>query len=205
MTVQVEIVIPTIYETDLIVGCVEGVYETTGQRPVVVEGGTFAENCNRGADGSSADLFVFLNDDCELLTGWLAPLVEAFNDPTVGIAGSRLVYLDGRLQHAGVSFRQRNGLLEAFNITTDGPSRIVEAVTGACMAVRAECWNQLGGFDTGFVNGYEDVDLCLRARGNGWRVRYVAESVVIHHESQSGPARWTHVRQNIARLQELWA
>ncbi len=201
-----EIIIPTIHaRPDLLNGCVEGVIETTGQKPVVVSGGSFADNCNAGGSGSAADVFVFLNDDCELLANWLPPLLAAFENPKVGIAGSKLVYPDGRLQHAGVSFRHRNGLLEAFNITDcDAPTRTVEAITGACMAVRRDCWAELGGFDAGYVNGYEDVDLCLRAREAGWQIRYVRESVVVHLESQSGQARWTHVRHNIARLQERW-
>jgi GT2 family glycosyltransferase len=205
--VTVSIIIPTIHANpEMLAGCVEGVLETTGQKPVVVSGGSFAGNCNTGAQGSAAEVFVFLNDDCELLSGWLPPLLAAFDDKNVGIAGSKLVYPDGRLQHAGVSFRHRNGKLEAFNITDcDPPSRVVEAVTGACMAVRRECWEQIGGFDPEYVNGYEDVDLCLRAQTEGWQIRYVAESVVVHLESQSGHARWTHVRENIALLQERWA
>lgn len=201
-----EVVIPTIHANpDLLAGCVEGVIETTGQKPVVVAGGSFAGNCNTGASGSAAEFLVFLNDDCLLLAGWLEPLLAAFEDPRVGVAGCKLVYPNGQLQHAGVWFDQPNGVLTAHNLLTDAPTRTVEAVTGACMAVRRECWTELRGFDAGFVNGYEDVDLCLRARKAGWQIRYVAESVVVHFESQSGQARWTHVHQNIARLQELWA
>ncbi len=199
-----EIIIPTIRANpDLLAGCVEGTFETTGQMPVVVEGGTFAENCNLGADGTDADVVVFLNDDTIPLIGWLEPLIEAFDDPTVGIAGSKLVYPDGSLQHAGVGFRHVGGLLEAFNITdVDPPSRYVEAVTGACLAIRSDLFADLDGFDAGFVNGYEDVDLCLRAREGGWHCWYARESVVVHLESRSGPARWTHVRENVMRLQE---
>jgi GT2 family glycosyltransferase len=200
--VTFEVIIPTIRaRPDLLAACIEGVRETTGQKPVVVEGGTFAENCNQGAEGTDAEIVVFLNDDCELLAGWLSPLIEAFDNPNTVIAGPKLVYPDGRIQHAGVGFRDRDGLLEAYNILDDLPSRYVEAVTGACMAVRTSTFRELGGFDTGYVNGYEDVDFCIRADTDDESIRYVAESVVIHHESQSGPARWTHVRQNIARLQ----
>lgn len=199
-----EIVIPTIRANpDLLAGCIEGVFETAGQMPVIAEGGTFAENCNLGADGTAADVVVFLNDDTIPLVGWFEPLIAAFDDPTVGIAGSKLVYLDGSLQHAGVGFRLRGGLLEAFNITdADPPARYVEAVTGACLAIRTDLFHDLAGFDVGFVNGYEDVDLCLRARDAGWKCWYERQSVVVHLESRSGPARWTHVRENVTRLQE---
>lgn len=198
------IVIPTIRANPaMLAGCIEGVRETTGLTPIVVEGGTFAENCNQGAAGTDG-LVVFLNDDCELLAGWLEPIVAAFDNPHTVIAGAKLVYPDGRLQHAGVGFRDKGSLLEAYNILEDLPSRYVEAVTGACMAVRAGTFSELGGFDVGYRNGYEDVDLCIRADVHDESIRYVRESVVIHHESQSGPARWAHVRENIERLQR-WA
>jgi GT2 family glycosyltransferase len=203
--VNVEIIIPTIRANpDMLAGCVEGVIETTGITPILSEGGTFAENCNAAAEGSAADVFVFLNDDTQPLTGWFEPLVAQFADWQVGIAGSRLVFPDGRIQHAGVYFASPDGVLTAYNHTTEQPSGLCAAVTGACMAVSRFAWRILGGFDPGFVNGYEDVDLCIRASRAGFHIRYAAESTVIHYESQSGPARWTHVRQNIARLQERW-
>jgi GT2 family glycosyltransferase len=203
--VTFEVIIPTIRAcSDLLAACIEGVIETTGQKPLVVEGGTFAENCNLGAAGTAADVLIFLNDDCELLTGWLEPLLKPFEDERVGIVGAKLVYPDGRVQHAGVWFDQPNGVLTAHNHLDDFPSRNVDAVTGACMAVRATTFHDLGGFDPAFRNGYEDVDLCLRARRDGWRIWYECDSVLIHHESQSGPARWAHVRENIDLLQARW-
>jgi len=194
------IIIPTIYaRPDLLVRCL-----ATAGSAVVVSGGSFAENCNRGADTTADDFYVFLNDDTEVPPDLLHHLYAPFSDPKVGIVGCRLVYPDGRTQHAGVYLDTPGGVLTAYNHTTDQPSGAVQAVTGACMAVRADTFWQLDGFDPTFVNGYEDVDLCLRARKAGWQVRYTDAVTVVHHESQSGPARWTHVRHNIERLQEMW-
>lgn len=197
-----KVIIPTIRANPkMLRRCIE-IVRDSGIEPTVAEGGTFAQNCNSAAIGD--DLLLFLNDDTEPQSGWLEPIVAAFDDEKVGIVGCKLIYPNGSLQHAGVGFRDNNGI-EAFNITFfDFPTRDVEAVTGACMAVRTSMFDDLGGFDEGFRNGYEDIDLCLRASLAGWRIVYVAESVVVHHESQSGPARWTHVRDNIARLQERW-
>jgi GT2 family glycosyltransferase len=198
------IVIPTLDRSDLLAECVEAVTSTTGLTPVVVAfGWPFAEHCNYGAtfDG---DPIVFLNDDTVPQPGWLGALTAPFADPAVGIVGCRLVFPDGKIQHAGVYLDEPGGVLTAHNILTDASSGPVEAVTGACMAVRRACWDDVGPFDEGFVNGYEDVDLCLQARAAGWTVRYTADATVIHHESQSGPARWSHVRQNVERLQEKW-
>lgn len=191
------VVIPTIFaRPDLLAACLRAAGDA-----LVVSGGTFAENCNRAPD---ADVLVFLNDDTEPPAGWLDGLLAPFSDPRVGIVGCRLVYPTGNLQHAGIYLDTPNGVLTAYNHTTEQPSGLVEAVTGACMAVRRECWDDLGGFDVGFVNGYEDVDLCLRAAKEGWTVHYTADVTVVHHESQSGQARWTHVRENVQRLQEKW-
>jgi GT2 family glycosyltransferase len=77
----------------------------------------------------------------------------------------------------------------------------VTAVTAAVMAVRRAAWDQVGGFDEGYWNGYEDVDLCLRLRAAGWSVFYEPASTLVHAESVSGPERFSAAAANIARLQ----
>ena len=159
---------------------------------------SFAQNMNEGiAAATDADIIVALNDDTEVTEGWYEALLAPFQDPLVNIVGCRLIYPDGRLQHAGVYLDFVDGVLTAHNHLTEQPSGPVEAVTGACMAVRREhAW-----FDESYRNGYEDIDLCLRVGG----VYYTDTTTVIHHESQSGPRRWEHVGSNIALLHERWA
>ena len=170
----------------------------------VVSGGSFAQNCNKGAEGATEDILIFLNDDTLPHVGWLQPLLDTFSDPEVGIVGARLLYPDGRIQHAGVYFDAPGGVLTAHNILEDIESVDVDAVTGACLAIRRTLFEDCGGFDDQFDNGYEDVDLCLRVKAGGWRIRYCAESTLIHYESQSGAARWRSVGANVQRLQDLW-
>lgn len=160
----------------------------------------FAETCNAAACRTTADRLIFLNDDTLAADGWADALLAHVTDTT--IAGARLVYPDGAPQHTGV-FLRRRGVLEAYNRTTEAPSGEVPAVTGACLAIARPLWDRLGGFDETFVNGYEDVDLCLRARQTGATVRYVAEATVVHLESRS-PGRFDHVRHNVALLNERW-
>jgi GT2 family glycosyltransferase len=166
----------------------------------------FAGNCNYLADDQDfyPDTLVFLNNDCIVQPGWLDPLVAALGHHP--IAGSLLLYPDGRIQHSGVAVhRYPNGFIEARNLTYPHPSGEVDAVTGACLAIRAETFWQAGGFDEGYWNGYEDVDLCLTvAKQTGERPWFCAESVVTHGESQSGPERWRCVNENVARLNEKW-
>ncbi len=203
------IIIPTIEaRPDLLQECLIAIEATAPGREVIIANDpvSFGENCNFGAFQATGDIYVFLNDDCLPTPGWIEPLEDAFGWQDVGIAGSQL-RAPGSLDllHAGVMFGNPDGVLTAYNITVPQPSQDVDAVTGACLAIRSTLFHECEGFDTGFVNGYEDVDLCLRVRTGGWRIRYCAESVVLHHESSSGVDRWTHVQENIARLQELWS
>ena len=84
-----------------------------------------------------------------------------------------------------------DGVLEAFNSDDERPASEVPAVTGACLAITSDLFDKLGGFDTEFVNGYEDVDLALRARQAGWRCFYEPASVIEHALSQSA-GRFDH-------------
>lgn len=202
------IIIPTIdARPDLLEVCMDSVRRTLGEddEMVVMSGGTFAENCNAWGLSSARDILVFLNDDCKIdQDDWLYRLSIAFEDPSVGIVGCRLIYPDGRLQHTGVYFAQDPGGLVACNRTIDAESGYVDAVTGAFLAVRAPLFLSLGGFNEEYRNGYEDVDFCLRARQQGHSIWYENTITTIHHESASGPERWAYVRDNIKLLQSSW-
>lgn len=205
---DVTVIIPTINaRPDLLNRCIESVEPTlrTGDNLLVIEGGTFAENCNAGAKQAVNPILIFLNDDIKIdQDDWIDRLTDAFDDPETGAAGCRLIYPDGKLQHTGIYFDAPDGILTAHNRTWDTESGTVAAVTGACLAVRRDLFNELDGFDTAFRNGYEDVDLCLRIQQARYNIKYISDCTLIHHESQSGPARWEHVNENVARLQELW-
>lgn len=159
----------------------------------------FAISCNDGAAAAGeVDYLVFLNNDTVPLPGWLDALVEeAAEHPKVGAVGSRLLYPDGTVQHAGVTIGQDRWprhLYAGFpgDHGAVGRSREVAAVTAACLLIRRESFEALGGFDTAYVNGYEDVDLCLRlAEDRGEKVRYCARSVLYHLESVT---RWSDTR-----------
>jgi GT2 family glycosyltransferase len=83
------------------------------------------------------------------------------------------------------------------------PVRRVAAATGACLLLRAETWRALGGFDEAYVNGCEDVDLCLRARARGLRNAVALRSRVRHHISAS-PGRKRRDEENTRRLVLRW-
>jgi GT2 family glycosyltransferase len=206
----VEVAVPHYGKAALLADCLKALHLTNPALPVAVFndnelGIGFGPACNSLAFGSHADIVIFVNNDCFVHDGWLEPLIACFDQPDIGIAGGRLYYPDGRVQHAGVGVRYRKGLLEAYNrLEDDRPAGDVHAVTGALMAVRKTMFRELGGFNPAYRNGYEDVDLCFRAREAGWRVVYEPRSCGTHLESQSGEARWRHVQANIAQFQQDW-
>jgi len=167
----------------------------------------FAAGCNLGARAAAGEFVIFLNNDAWTDDpDWIDKLLIPFDDPEVGIVGARLVYPDGKVQHTGVGvdFTRPPGQ-EAWNILEDHPACDLVATTGACMAVRASVFAQLGGFDEGFWNGYEDVSFCLAAGAHGVRIRYNPAVTINHLESASGPERWTAVADNITRLRRKWS
>lgn len=169
----------------------------------------FAKACNQGARAARGDVLVFLNNDTVVRDNWLPPLLDELADhPETGVAGCKLLYPDGRVQHAGVCVNRWNIPYHIFlGVSPDDPRvserRPFAMVTGACMAVRANEFLELGGFDEGYVNGHEDVDLCLRYGEAGKAVVYRPDSVVTHLESQS-EGRMDHCRANTDRTIARW-
>lgn len=169
----------------------------------------FAKACNQGAASASGEFLVFLNNDTIPLNGWLQALVEEVrNHRDVAVVGSKLLYEDRTVQHAGVVFdRQRRPYHVYQRADSDLPAvnkrRELNAVTAACMLIRRAVFETVGPFDEGFRNGFEDVDLCLKVREQGHRIVYQPRSVVLHLESQT-PGRKRHDRENAERLAARW-
>jgi len=176
----------------------------------------FAKACNQAAKTATAPYLLFLNNDTEPQPGWLEPLVELLDrDTAVAAVGSKLLFPDGTIQHAGVLIldnRRSSDPFEARHIYYSKPSdfreankpRTYQVLTAACLLLRKNAFEEVGGFDEEYWNGYEDVDLCFKLQEKGWVLVYQPRSVLIHHESKSGPERFTKVRENIQRLHGKW-
>ncbi len=152
----------------------------------------FSGACNFGASHAAGDYLLFLNNDTKPHPGWLSAMVAvAQSDLTIAIVGARLLYRDGTVQHAGVGFSQRDGVPRHVYRGFPSDHRVVQrdrdfqAVTAACILIRADAFQQVDGFDAGYDNGYEDIDLCLRIGEAGLRTRYCGQAVVEHFESVS--------------------
>jgi GT2 family glycosyltransferase/thioredoxin-like negative regulator of GroEL len=170
----------------------------------------FAKACNQGARAARGKYLVFLNNDTIPQPHWLAPLVrEVEEHPEVGIVGSKLLFPDGSIQHAGVVFMR--SCLTPYHIYQSASGtdmrvnqrREYQAVTAACMLIRRELFEEMHGFDEWFVNGFEDIDLCLKVREKGCQIIYQPRSVVCHLESQT-PGRKDHDDRNGRLLMERW-
>lgn len=171
----------------------------------------YAAANNRAAGVARGEVLALLNNDLVLQTGWLEPMLAAHTalGAKAGVIGN--VQLDaatGVVDHAGlvvnvtgkpVHVRSTpNALARALQ-----PVRPVPAVTGACMLIARDLWQQLGGFDEQYVNGGEDFDLCLRARTLG-RVNAIALRSIIRHHVSSSPGRKARDEQNSYRLALRW-
>ena len=176
----------------------------------------FASACNAGAAMAAGEAIVFLNSDTIPQPGWLDALFrEAAEHPRAAAMGSRLLYPDGTVQHAGVvvcADRMPRHAYRGFPATHPAVcrSRRLQVVTAACLFVRRRLFEGAGGFDPAFCNGYEDVDLCLRLGELGHEVRYCAASVLVHLESVSLSGiprrqRANEIAHNERLYRERWA
>ncbi len=169
----------------------------------------FARACNRGAREAGGAYVLFLNNDTVPQPGWLAALLAAAEGtPAPAIVGARLLFPDDTVQHAGIGFSERGEPAHlAYGFPADDPatttSRAVPAVTGACLLMRRDAFLAGGGFDEGYRNGYEDLDLCCRMRREGGTVRYAADSMLYHFESATA-GRYAADAANAVRFRERW-
>ncbi|WP_342151243.1 glycosyltransferase family 2 protein [Methylorubrum sp. SB2] len=179
----------------------------------------FAAMVNRGAEIACGKILVLLNNDVAVLRpDWLDAMVAQAVRPEVGAVGAKLLYADGRLQHAGVVVGLGG---EAGHILrrrpAEAPSHLgrmrvaheVSAVTAACLAVGADKYRAVGGFDAGnFAVDFNDVDFCLRLGAAGWKTVWTPHAVLSHLESvsrgrPSGAARQRFERE-AAAFAERW-
>lgn len=157
----------------------------------------FAGNCNAGAARAAGDVLFFVNQDVYGVYGWSdgwdAALLAPFADAQVGIVAPRLLFPTGGIQSCGGTFdalgqpvHRALGWSNVHHPSVATPGEIAWA-TGAALAIRRECWTELGGFDPAYGRGYfEDVDICLRARELGWRVWYQPRCTLVHAVGSTG-------------------
>ena len=150
---------------------------------------------NAGAALARGKILLFLNNDMQIThPDWLDEMAMWAQRPEVGIIGARLMYPNGRIQHAGVVIGLVGSAGHVFigeypEIMTPHGSplwyRNVLAVTGACMAMRSEVFDILGGFDEDYQLTFSDITLCLKAIEHGYQVVYNPFASLVHHEGST--------------------
>lgn len=149
----------------------------------------FSWLCNEGAKQAKGDVLLFLNNDTEVIgRDWLEQMLLVLATPHIGVVGATLLYPDGTLQHAGLEetpggwSHPHRGQPAAVAGTE---VRTVSAVTGACLMIRREVFWELVGFDERLPVTMNDVDLCVRARQQGWLAAVTPHARLLHYESMA--------------------
>ena len=155
----------------------------------------FSKMNNIAARESDGDLLLFLNDDTKVLqSDWLDELVSICIQNDVGAVGPKLILSDDTIQHAGMVFLKTGaGFHPGMHLekNTDAYHNILNvmreysAVTGACLLVKKDVFEQVDGFDNDFDVYYGDSDLCLKIQHAGFRVIYSPFTELLHEGSKS--------------------
>lgn len=179
----------------------------------------YARVNNRAAELSDAPVVCFLNDDVEVITSdWLEKLVARVMLDGVGAAGPILYYPNDRIQHAGVILGIGGVAGHQFHNMPRGNAgyygralleQDLSCITAACMVMRREVFDSVGGFNEKFAVAFNDVDLCIRVRRLGWRILLTPTVEMYHHESASlgkhnAPQRQALFEEEVQLMRATW-
>jgi GT2 family glycosyltransferase/glycosyltransferase involved in cell wall biosynthesis len=176
---------------------------------------SFAAINNRATEQVDSEYVLFLNNDTEVINPrWLSQMVGYAQIPAVGAVGARLLYPDGRIQHAGVIHGLHHGLAgHAFKLMNSENrgylsqamvTRNYSAVTAACMITPRQLFLELGGFDEeNFAVAYNDADYGYRLLERGYRCVYCPDAELLHKEGTS--RGFTDNPQEVAAFRRKYA
>lgn len=189
---------------------------------IVRDGGGFnySRINNKAVEYSEGDLVCLLNNDIEIIDkNWLKEMVSIAIREEVGCVGAKLLYPDGTIQHAGVilglggyaahSHRGLDGNAPGYFCRAQLRQQL-SSVTGACLLVRREAYNEVNGMDESFQVAYNDVDFCLRIQALGYQNIYTPFATLLHHESKTrgaddSPMKTQRFDQEKALLLTRWS
>lgn len=175
---------------------------------------------NFGAHYAKGEYLLLLNNDIEVITpDWLEQMLMFSQRKDVGAVGSMLYYPDDTVQHAGVILGLGGVAGHAHKHFPCGDygymyrmaiAQNYSAVTGACLMLRREVWEQVGGLDEHFKVAFNDVDLCMRIRQAGYLIVWTPFAELYHYESKSRgledtPQKQKRFEGESRRFQERWA
>jgi hypothetical protein len=180
----------------------------------------YATANNHVAARTQGEHILLLNDDvAPIRPDWLRWMCAFMADPGTGIAGARLLYGDGRVQHGGVIMglgglcdhahrhlpREDSGYMHRAVLAQE-----LSAVTGACLLVRRRLFEAVGGLDERYASAFNDVDFALRAGETGHAIVYVPQAELHHYELQTFSSHYEGERAaseapDVTRMRARWA
>jgi glycosyltransferase involved in cell wall biosynthesis len=153
----------------------------------------FSQLNNSAVKYANSEYLLFLNNDIEVISAeWLTEMVSFIIQPNIAIVGSKLLYPDNKVQHAGVivgiggvaghshKYYDTNdpGYFSRLNLVQN-----LSAVTGACLLTKRSVFEEVGGFDENLKIAFNDVDYCLKVRKKNYEIIYTPYAELYHHES----------------------
>lgn len=180
---------------------------------------------NFAAQRSKGEYLLFLNNDTEVICSeWLSAMLEHAQRKEVGAVGCKLLYPNGRIQHAGVilgisGIPGKPGVAghshkQSYNSARGYYGRLhvihnLSAVTGACVMIRRNVFEEVGGFDENLGIALNDIDLCLKVREKGYLIVYTPYSELYHYESlsrgyENTPEKKDRLKKESEYIREKW-
>jgi GT2 family glycosyltransferase len=170
----------------------------------------FAHGCNSGAALARGEYLVFLNNDTQVSHNWLPPLLAPISRGKAAACQALLLYPNGQVQSAGTVLSTIGSTgqsvaqgMDRRRIQAIWPRHGLQALSGACIVLKAHQFMQRQGFCPAFINGQEDTDLCQRIAQTGQRLHMVRDAVVKHAESQT-PGRSSAATVNRHLYRSRW-
>ncbi len=188
--------------------------------PVSMQPFNYSEANNFGAANASGEMLLFLNNDITVISPeWIERMLENALRPEVGVVGAKLYYPNDTVQHGGVILGIGGVAAHAhYHFPRRSPGYFcrlqlqqnLSAVTGACMMMRKQVFDEVGGFDPGYALAFGDVDLCLKVLAKGYLVVYAPSAELYHHESRTrgpemGKSRQERFGREVHLFQNTWA
>lgn len=176
---------------------------------------------NFAVANSTGEMVAMVNNDIEVISpGWLTEMVSWAQQPRIGCVGAKLYYPDISIQHAGV-IAGIGGVAGHSHKYYDGTShgyfsrlkvaQNVSAVTAACLLVRREVFEAVGGLDEeNLTVAFNDIDFCFKVYGGGWMNVWTPWAELIHHESKSRGQEDTAEKKarfmrEVRQMQKRWS
>lgn len=168
---------------------------------------------------ATGEYLLFLNNDTEVINSdWMESLLEHVQRKGIGACGAKLYYPDDLIQHGGVVLgiggvaghshkyfsKESGGHMGRLRVIQN-----LSAVTGACLMMRKEVFEEIGGFDERFFHAFNDVDLCMKIRKKGYLIVWTPYVEQYHHESKSRgnedtPEKQERFRKEIELFKQKW-